>query len=53
MCSSAASALDGYGAERWRPEPDFAVRIDPGLEDVGVLMESTRIVAKVVIDLDA
>ena len=29
--------LHGYGSERWRVEPDFAIRLDPGLEDVGVL----------------
>jgi threonine dehydrogenase-like Zn-dependent dehydrogenase len=39
-------ALDGYGAQRWRVETDFAVRLDPGLEDVGVLMEPTSVVAK-------
>jgi threonine dehydrogenase-like Zn-dependent dehydrogenase len=38
--------LDGYGAERWRVEPEFAVRLDPALEEVGVLMEPTSIVAK-------
>jgi glucose 1-dehydrogenase len=36
----------GFGSERWRVEPEFAVRIDPALEDVGVLMEPTTIVAK-------
>ena len=38
--------LHGYGSERWRVEPDFAVRLDPGLEDVGVLLEPTSVVAK-------
>jgi threonine dehydrogenase-like Zn-dependent dehydrogenase len=37
---------DGYGSERWRVEPEFAVRLDPGLEDVGVLLEPTSVVAK-------
>jgi glucose 1-dehydrogenase len=37
---------DGYGSERWRVEPEFAVRVDPGLEDVGVLLEPTSVVAK-------
>ena len=37
---------DGYGAERWRLEPDFAVAVDPALERVGVLLEPTSVVAK-------
>jgi glucose 1-dehydrogenase len=37
---------DGYGSERWRVEPEFAVRVDPGLADVGVLLEPTSVVAK-------
>jgi threonine dehydrogenase-like Zn-dependent dehydrogenase len=36
----------GYGSERWRVEPEFAVRVDPDLEDVGVLLEPTSVVAK-------
>jgi glucose 1-dehydrogenase len=39
-------ALHGYGSERWRIEPEFAVKLDPGLGDLGVLMEPTTIVAK-------
>jgi glucose 1-dehydrogenase len=39
-------ALHGYGAERWRVEPEFAVTLDPGLGLLGVLMEPTTIVAK-------
>jgi threonine dehydrogenase-like Zn-dependent dehydrogenase len=38
--------LHGYGSERWRIEPEFAVKIDPELEALGVLMEPTTIVAK-------
>jgi threonine dehydrogenase-like Zn-dependent dehydrogenase len=38
--------LHGYGSERWRVEPEFAVRLDPELEDVGVLIEPTSVVAK-------
>jgi len=38
--------LPGYGSERWRVEPEFAVRIDPALSTVGVLMEPTSVVAK-------
>ncbi len=37
---------NGFGSERWRIEPDFAVRLDKGLRDVGVLMEPTTILAK-------
>ncbi|MFO0990117.1 MAG: glucose 1-dehydrogenase [Alphaproteobacteria bacterium] len=36
----------GYGSERFRVEPDFAVRIDPRLRAHGVLLEPTSIVAK-------
>jgi glucose 1-dehydrogenase len=39
-------ALHGYGSERWRIEPDFAVKLDPELGLLGVLMEPTTIVAK-------
>ena len=38
--------LDGFGAERWRVESDFAVRVDPGLGDAGVLLEPASVVAK-------
>jgi glucose 1-dehydrogenase len=38
--------LHGYGSERWRVEPDFAIKLDAGLEDVGVLLEPTSVVAK-------
>ena len=38
--------LHGFGSERWRIEPEFAVRLDAGLEDVGVLLEPTSVVAK-------
>lgn len=36
----------GYGSERFRLEPRFAVRLDPGLADLGVLLEPTTVVAK-------
>ena len=39
-------ALHGYGSERWRIEPGFAVKLDPALGLLGVLMEPTTIVAK-------
>ena len=38
--------LDGYGAERYLLEPEFAVKLDPSLERVGVLLEPTSVVAK-------
>jgi threonine dehydrogenase-like Zn-dependent dehydrogenase len=38
--------LHGFGSERWRIEPEFAVRIDSALGLLGVLMEPTSIVAK-------
>ncbi len=45
--------LHGYGAERWRIEPDFAVAIDSGLGLTGVLMEPTSVVAKAWEHVDA
>ncbi|MBV8818574.1 MAG: glucose 1-dehydrogenase [Acidobacteriaceae bacterium] len=38
--------VNGYASERWRIEPDFAVRLDPSLDDVGVLMEPASVLAK-------
>jgi len=37
---------NGYGAERFRVEPDFAIKIDPALGLHGVLLEPASIVAK-------
>ncbi len=39
-------ALDGYGAERYRLEPDYAVKVDPALGLLGVLLEPASILAK-------
>lgn len=36
----------GYGAERFRVEPEFVVKIDPILGRLGVLLEPASIVAK-------
>ena len=36
----------GYGAEHWLIEPDFAVKVDPTLGLLGVLLEPTSVVAK-------
>lgn len=38
--------LHGYGAEQWRVEPAFAVRVDPGLGSLAVLLEPASVVAK-------
>ena len=38
--------IDGYGSERWRVETDYAVKLDPALADVGMLLEPTSVVAK-------
>jgi threonine dehydrogenase-like Zn-dependent dehydrogenase len=37
---------DGYGSQQWSVETDYAVRLDPQLHDVGMLMEPTTVVAK-------
>lgn len=36
----------GYARERYRITPDFAVKVDPSLGDLGVLLEPTTVVAK-------
>jgi threonine dehydrogenase-like Zn-dependent dehydrogenase len=38
--------IHGYGSEKWTVEADYAVRLDPSLESVGMLMEPTTILAK-------
>jgi threonine dehydrogenase-like Zn-dependent dehydrogenase len=38
--------LDGYASTQWTVEPDYAVKLDPKLGDVGMLMEPTSVVAK-------
>ncbi|HUR73571.1 MAG TPA: glucose 1-dehydrogenase [Sporichthya sp.] len=37
---------DGYAAQVWTVEPEYAVKLDPQLAQVGVLMEPTSVVAK-------
>ena len=37
---------NGYGAERFRVEPGFVVKLDPSLGLLGVLLEPTSILAK-------
>ena len=36
----------GYGSQLWRIDADYAIKIDPALGDLGVLLESTSVVAK-------
>ena len=38
--------LDGFMRERYRIDPDFAVKLDPALERTGMLLEPTSVVAK-------
>ncbi|MGH3239750.1 MAG: theronine dehydrogenase, partial [Spirillospora sp.] len=38
--------IDGFASRSWTVEADYAVPLDPGLAEVGVLMEPTTIVAK-------
>lgn len=38
--------LPGFARDRWRVPPKFAVRLDPSLAQVGVLLEPTSVVAK-------
>jgi threonine dehydrogenase-like Zn-dependent dehydrogenase len=52
MCSNGGytergiKELDGFMSERWRIEPDYAVRVDTSLGLLGVLLEPTTVVAK-------
>ena len=52
MCSNGGytergiKQADGFMAERWRIEPDYAVRVDTGLGSLGVLLEPATVVAK-------
>ena len=38
--------IHGYGSERWTVEAEYAIKLDPALEPVGMLMEPTSVVAK-------
>jgi glucose 1-dehydrogenase len=38
--------VDGFMADRWRIEPEYAVRVDPELGLLGVLLEPTTVVVK-------
>jgi len=39
-------AIHGYMSERWRIEPEFAIKVDPSLGILGVLLEPTTVIAK-------
>ena len=38
--------IHGFMSERWRIEPEYAIRIDPTLGILGVLLEPTSVIAK-------
>lgn len=38
--------LDGFMSQRWRVEPEYAMRVDASLGLLGVLLEPTTVVAK-------
>jgi glucose 1-dehydrogenase len=38
--------VDGFMSERWRIDPDYAVKVDKSLGVLGVLLEPTTVVAK-------
>ena len=37
---------DGYGSQQWRVPAKFAIKLDPSLDRLGVLLEPTSVVAK-------
>ena len=52
MCSNGGytergiNRIDGFMADRWRIEPEYAVKVDKSLGVLGVLLEPTTVVAK-------
>jgi len=38
--------IDGYMSERWRIEPEYAMKVDPSLGILGVLLEPATVVTK-------
>ena len=52
MCSNGGytergiKQIDGFMSQRWRIEPEYAVRVDPELGLLGVLLEPATVVAK-------
>jgi glucose 1-dehydrogenase len=45
-------ALDGYGSQRYRLEPRYVVKLDPGLGHLGVLVEPASVLAKALEHVD-
>jgi threonine dehydrogenase-like Zn-dependent dehydrogenase len=45
--------IDGFMSERWRIEPEYAMRVDSSLGLLGVLLEPTTVVAKAWEQVDA
>ena len=45
--------IDGFMSERWRIEPDYAVKVDDSLGLLGVLLEPTTVVTKAWAQLSA
>jgi len=38
--------IHGFMSERWRIEPEYAIKLDPSLGLLGVLLEPTTVIAK-------
>ena len=38
--------IDGFMSERWRIEPEYAIKVDPTLGILGVLLEPTTVITK-------
>ena len=38
--------IHGFMSERWRIEPEYAMKVDPSLGILGVLLEPTTVIAK-------
>jgi glucose 1-dehydrogenase len=38
--------INGYMSERWRIEPEYAIKVDPTLGILGVLLEPTTVITK-------
>jgi threonine dehydrogenase-like Zn-dependent dehydrogenase len=45
--------IDGFMSERWRIEPEYAMKVDPSLGLCGVLLEPATVVAKAWEQVDA
>lgn len=46
-------SIDGFMSDRWRIDPQFTVKVDPSLGELGVLLEPTSVVAKAWEQIDA